>query len=117
MSERRNKTVNGMGRAQRTRAHIRSTAGRPRLSVHVSNAHVSAQIIDDEKGITIASATSVGVKKAGTMTEKAEKVGEQIAKAAQSAKITQVVYDRGSKKYHGRVQALADAARKNGLEF
>ncbi len=117
MSERLKKTVNNTGRAKRTRAHVRATSDRPRLSVHVSNMHVSAQIIDDQKGTTIASATSVGMKNAGTMTEKAQKVGESIAKTASTKKVVAVAFDRGSKKYHGRVKALADAARKNGLEF
>lgn len=117
MSERLRKTVNNTSRAKRTRAHIRATSDRPRLSVNISNMHVSAQIIDDQKGVTIASATSVGMKNAGTMTEKAEKVGESIAKTAKAKKVTAVALDRGAKKYHGRVKALSDAARKNGLEF
>lgn len=117
MSERIKKSVSSTRRAQRTRAHIAATADRPRLSVTVSNKHVSAQIIDDSIGKTLASATSAGSKSAGTMTQKAEKVGEQIAKAAQKANVTKVVFDRGDRKYHGRIKALADAARAQGLEF
>lgn len=117
MSERVRKSRNTAGRAGRARAHILATADRPRLTVFISNTHVSAQVIDDTKGQTLASATSVGVKKSGTMTQKAEIVGEAIAAAAKKAKVTKVVFDRGNKKYHGRIKALAEAARKNGLEF
>lgn len=117
MGERIKKSANSLRRSERTRTHIRSTADRPRLSVFVSNTHVSAQIIDDVNGKTLASATSVGQKIQGTMTEKAEKVGSSIAEAAKKAKVKKVVFDRGNKKYHGRIKALAEAARKGGLEF
>lgn len=104
-------------RANRTRAKIHGTADRPRLSAHISNQHVIAQIIDDEKGVTLAYATTVGSKITGSMTEKAAKIGTEIGKAAKKAKIEKVVFDRGSKLYAGRMSALADAARKEGLEF
>lgn len=104
-------------RANRTRAKIHGTAERPRLSVHISNQHVIAQIIDDDKGATLAYATTVGSKITGNMTEKAAKIGEQIAKEAKKAKVKKVVFDRGSKLYADRLSALADAARKEGLEF
>lgn len=105
-------------RAHRVRTTTRGTTDRPRLSVDITNMHVSAQVIDDENSKTICSATTVGQKAAtGTMTEKAIWIGEQIAKAAKAKKITKVVFDRGSKRYHGRVKALADAARAAGLEF
>ena len=104
-------------RANRTRAKIHGTAERPRLSVHISNQPVIAQIIDDDKGATLAYATTVGSKITGNMTEKAAKSGEQIAKEAKKAKVKKVVFDRGSKLYAGRLSALADAARKEGLEF
>ena len=104
-------------RANRTRAKIHGTADRPRLSVHISNQHITAQIIDDDKKATLAYATTVGSKISGTMTEKAAKSGEQIGKAAKKAKIEKVVFDRGAKLYAGRMSALADAARKEGLEF
>lgn len=104
-------------RAKRTRAKIHGTAERPRLTVHFSNQHIVAQIVDDDKGMTLAYASTVGAKTTGTKTEKAAKVGIEIAKKAKSAKISKVVFDRGSKLYAGRMSALADAARKEGLEF
>ncbi len=104
-------------RAKRTRAKIHGTAERPRLSVHFSNLHITAQIVDDDKKTTLAYATTVGAKMTGTKTEKAAKIGAEIAKKAKKAKIEKVVFDRGSKLYAGRMSALADAARKEGLEF
>jgi len=104
-------------RKNRVRAKVHGTAERPRLSVTVSNRHVVAQIINDETSSTLAYATTVGTSASGTMTEKAEFVGEAIAKKAKTAKVTKVVFDRNGRIYHGRVKALADAARKSGLEF
>ena len=104
-------------RANRTRAKIHGTAERPRLSVNISNLHVTAQIIDDDKGVTLAYATTVGSKQKGSKTELATFVGSEIAKKAKKAKIEKVVFDRGSHLYAGRLAALADAARKEGLEF
>lgn len=104
-------------RAKRTRAKIHGTALRPRLTVFFSNQHIVAQIIDDDKGKTLAYATTVGSKITGTKTEKAAKIGEEIAKKAKTAKVKKVVFDRGSKLYAGRMSALAEAARKEGLEF
>ncbi|MBR3236561.1 50S ribosomal protein L18 [Candidatus Saccharibacteria bacterium] len=104
-------------RAKRTRAKIFGTSERPRLSVHISNRHIVAQVIDDNKKTTLCSATTVGEKLDGTMTEKAAKIGTEIAKKAKAKKIKTVVFDRGSKLYAGRMSALADAARKEGLEF
>jgi large subunit ribosomal protein L18 len=117
MSDKVKKIQNRASRLIRTRAGLHGTESRPRMSVHISNQHVSAQIINDETHSTIASATTVGSKLSGTMTEKASAIGELIAKAAVKAKVNSVVFDRGSKKYHGRIKALAEAARKNGLEF
>lgn len=117
MSELRRKVENAARRATRTRSVMNGTAKRPRLSVNISNMHITAQIIDDEKGKTLVAATTVNSKITGTMTEKAVKIGSQIADAAKNKKITKVVFDRGNKQYHGRVKALADAARENGLEF
>ena len=103
--------------AKRTRAKIHGTAERPRLTVHISNLNVTAQIIDDDKQATLAYVTTVGKKLKGTKTEKAAQIGTEIAKAAKKVKINKVVFDRGSKLYAGRMSALADAARKEGLEF
>jgi len=104
-------------RANRTRAKIHGTAERPRLSVNISNKHIIAQIIDDDKGATLAYATTVGSKDKGSKTELAAKIGAEIAKKAKKAKIEKVVFDRGARLYAGRLSALADAARKEGLEF
>ena len=111
------KLVNRSLRAARVRAKVSGTAVRPRLTVTISNMHISAQLIDDEKQHTIASATTVGAKLTGTMTEKAAVIGAEIAKKAKKAKITTIVFDRNGRKYAGRLAALADAARKEGLEF
>jgi len=112
------KLKNRVLRKKRIRAVVTGTAERPRLSVHISNIHVSAQLIDDEASRTIAQATTVNSKTAkGTMTEKAATIGAEIAAKAKTAKITRVVFDRNGKLYHGRVKALADAARNAGLEF
>ena len=100
-----------------TRAKIHGTEVRPRLSVNISNLHVSAQIINDDTMTTLVSATTVGTKLTGSKTEKAAKIGEEIAKKAKKANITKVVFDRGAFAYAGRMSALADAARKEGLEF
>lgn len=91
----------------RTRAKIRATASRPRLSVYKSNKYIYAQIIDDVKGVTMASAK-------GT---KPIEVGVEIAKKSIAKKIKLVVFDRGAYKYHGKVKALAESAREGGLEF
>lgn len=112
------KLKNRAQRKGRIRSVVSGTAKRPRLSVFVSNMHITAQLIDDESGKTIAYSSTVGNKAAkGTMTEKAVIIGTDIADKAKSAKIKAVVFDRGGKIYHGRVAALADAARKAGLEF
>ena len=109
--------MNKVFRAKRTRAKIHGTSERPRLTVHFSNLNITAQIIDDDKQTTLAYATTVGAKMTGSMTEKAAKVGADIAKKAKAKKVTKVVFDRGSKLYAGRMSALAEAARKEGLEF
>ena len=104
-------------RANRTRAKIHGTAERPRLTVHISNMHITAQVIDDDKKTTLAYASTVGQKLKGTMTEKAAAIGKEIAEKAKKAKVKKVVFDRGANAYAGRLSALADAARKEGLEF
>ena len=107
-------------RHARVRAKVSGTKDVPRLNVFRSNSNIFAQIIDDEAGVTLASASSIDKELKltnGGNVEAATKVGELIAKRAKKAKITKVVFDRGGYQYHGRVEALAEAARENGLEF
>ena len=111
------KILNRSLRAARVRAKVSGTAERPRLTVTISNMHISAQLIDDVKQHTIAADTTVGSKNTGTMTEQAALIGAEIAKKAKKAKITSIVFDRNGRKYAGRLASLADAARKEGLEF
>ncbi len=111
------KLMNKGLRKARVRATVSGTAARPRLTVTISNLHVSAQLIDDVNQVTLAAATTVGKKLTGTMTEKAAVVGTDIAKKAKKAKINAVVFDRNGRAYAGRLKALADAARNEGLEF
>jgi large subunit ribosomal protein L18 len=111
------KRHNASRRSHRTRATSAGTPDKPRLSVNVSGRHVFAQLIDDQNSISLAGFSSEGKKNGGTMSEKAEYVGGEIAKLAKSKKIKKVTFDRGDKLYHGRIKTLADAARKNGLEF
>lgn len=102
-------------RRNRVRGKLREQTGRPRLSIFRSSAHVWVQIIDDQTKTTLASANDLGLK--GTKIEKATKVGELIAKNGKAAKCTKVVFDRSGYRFHGRVKALATAARAGGLEF
>lgn len=111
------KLLNRSLRAARVRAKISGTAERPRLTVTISNKHVSAQLIDDVKQHTVAAATTVGSKQTGTMTEQAAWVGTEIAKKAKKAKITAIVFDRNGRKYAQRLAALADAVRAEGVTF
>ena len=107
-------------RHTRVRKTVSGTTDVPRLNVFRSNSNIFAQIIDDTKGVTLVSASSIDKDlklENGGNTEAAVKVGELIAKRAKKAKITKVVFDRGGYLYHGRVKALAEAARANGLEF
>ena len=105
-------------RHSRVRSKISGTPETPRLCVFRSNKNISCQIIDDENGVTLASASSLSLKlKNGGNIEAATAVGNAIAEASKKAKITKVVFDRGGYLYHGRVEALANAARENGLEF
>lgn len=104
-------------RKGRVRSVVHGTADRPRLTVTISNLHVSAQLIDDVASHTLASATTVGQKVTGNRSDKAAQVGKEIAAKAKKAKITRVVFDRNGRQYAGRLKALADAARKEGLEF
>ncbi len=107
-------------RHNRIRSKISGTSSVPRLNIFRSNANIFAQIIDDEKGVTLVSASSIDKElklENGGNVEAATKVGELLAKRAKKAKIEKVVFDRGGYLYHGRVEALANAARENGLEF
>ena len=110
-------------RAQRVRTKLRKVAaGRPRLSVARSHKNISAQIIDDEKGITLASASTLekdvlGSAKTGGDTAAAALVGKTLAERAKKAGVEDVIFDRGGYMFHGRVKALADAAREGGLKF
>ena len=111
------KILNKALRKKRVRAKVIGTTERPRLTVTISNLHVQAQIIDDSKQNTLVSSTTIGTKQEGSLSDKAAFVGADIAKKAKKAKITQVVFDRNGRKYAKRLGALAEAARKEGLEF
>ncbi len=109
-------------RKRRTRDSIRRATERPRLSVFRSNKHIYAQVIDDRKGVTLAAACSLDKDlrsrlRSGAGAEAAGRVGKLIAERALAAGIKEVVFDRGGHRYHGRVKALAAAARENGLAF
>ena len=101
----------------RIRRTIKGTTERPRLSVFRSNKQIYAQIIDDVKGVTIASTSSVAIDTKGKKAELAKEVGKAIATKATEAGIKAVVFDRGGYLYHGRVKALAEGAREGGLQF
>lgn len=108
-----------LSRQRRVRAQI-AASGKPRLSVYRSNVYIYAQVIDDVQGKTLVAAGERELKTSGkqmTKTDKAHLVGELLAKKALDKKITTVVFDRSGYKYHGRVKALADGARKGGLKF
>ena len=103
-------------RRRRVRTALKArSSGRPRLSIHRTGRHIYAQIIDDGAGRTVAAANTLGSK--GTDVGAAAKVGTDLAAAAKKAGVTAVVFDRGGFLFHGRVKALADAAREGGLEF
>ena len=106
-------------RHRRVRKRVRGTAERPRLAVFRSNKHITAQVIDDRAGHTLASAstTEAALRGNGGNVDAATKVGEIVAERAAAAGVSTVVFDRGGNLYHGRIAALADAARKGGLEF
>jgi len=108
-------------RRRRNRTALRARAGgRPRLSVHRSGKHIYAQVIDDAEGKTLASASTLEKDVRGTTgatISAAQEVGKRVAEAAKKAGVTQVVFDRGGFLFHGRVKALAEAARESGLEF
>jgi large subunit ribosomal protein L18 len=107
---------------RRIRSRIRGTADRPRLSVFKSLNHLYAQVIDDRRGVTLVAASSLdegftAELKSGANVAAAKKVGELVARRAKDKGVTRVVFDRGGYPYHGKVKALAESARENGLEF
>ena len=108
-------------RRRRVRTALRAKGGmRPRLSIHRSGRHIYAQVIDDEAGRTVAAASTLEKDmkgKTGATADAAASVGKAVAERAKQAGVTQVVFDRGGFLFHGRVKALADAAREGGLEF
>ena len=117
MIKREDRKNNRLRRHKRVRVHVAGTKERPRLAVFRSLNHLYAQVIDDAASHTVASASTVALKsKANGMTQAAE-VGKEIATRAKAAGVNRVVFDRGGFLYHGRVKALADAAREAGLEF
>lgn len=104
-------------RHARIRKTLSGTAETPRLNVFRSNRHFNVQLIDDVKGVTLASVSSKNLGLKNNNLESAQVVGKEVAKVAKAAGITKVVFDRGGYIYHGRIKALADAARAEGLEF
>ena len=104
---------------KRIRRKVSGTTERPRLAIHYSNQHIYAQVIDDTVGRTLVAASTLdkSMEKASSNVESAQKVGKLIAERAKGSNISNVVFDRGSHLYHGKVKALADAAREGGLQF
>jgi len=120
MIKKESRNVARLARHDRVRSKVSGTSECPRLNVFRSNSNIFAQIIDDTKGVTLVSASSIDKElklENGSNIEAATKVGELLAKRAKKAKITKVTFDRGGYLYHGRIEALAEAARANGLEF
>ena len=117
MSKRYDKRFRLARRAKRVRKKISGTPEQPRLAVSRSLGHIYAQIIDDTTGRTLAAASSVQLKISGGNADAAKKTGQAIAEKAKAASITRIRFDRRGRLYHGRIKALADAARKAGLEF
>ena len=116
------KQIRRKRRSNSVRAKLQRTASLPRLCVSRSLKHITAQIIDDEKGKTLAHVTTTAKSMVGeltgkTKTQRAALIGKEIARKAKEAGVTAVVFDRGFARYHGRVKALADAAREGGLNF
>lgn len=117
MIKKESKNVSRIKRHARIRKNLSGTSETPRLNVFRSNTNIYAQIIDDTKGVTLVSASSLDMKLKKNDIEAATKVGAEIAARAKKAGITEVVFDRGGYAYHGRVKALADGAREAGLKF
>jgi large subunit ribosomal protein L18 len=104
-------------RHRRIRVTLSGTTQRPRLNVFRSLQHIYAQVIDDSTGTTLAAASTLGAEVSGTKSDRARAVGKAVAERAKEKGISSVVFDRGGYKYHGRIKALADAAREAGLDF
>ena len=117
MIKKESKNVARVRRHKRVRKTVSGTPEMPRLNVFRSNKEIYVQVIDDTNGVTLASSSSKVLKVNGSNIEGAKLVGKDIAEKCKKAKIERVVFDRGGYLYHGRVAALADAARENGLEF
>ena len=117
MIRRQDRKVNRLKRHKRVRVHVSGTHERPRLAVYRSLNHLYAQLIDDSANRTVAAASTLQLKAKGDGVAQAAEVGKAIAAGAKAAGVTSVVFDRGGFLYHGRVKALADAAREAGLEF
>jgi large subunit ribosomal protein L18 len=117
MIKRTDRKVNRLKRHRRVRVHVAGTAQRPRLAVFRSLNHLYAQLIDDANSHTLGSASTVTMKVKGNGVAQAQEVGKAIAAKAKAAGVNAVVFDRGGFLYHGRIKALADAAREAGLEF
>jgi len=118
--ETKNKILKRLTRKKRIRKNVHGSSLRPRLSIFRSNKHIYAQIIDDSKGKTLVAVSEKDLGKLKTKlvkTQIASLIGEMLAKKALKKKIKKVVFDRSGYKYHGRVKALAEGARKGGLEF
>lgn len=111
------KTLKRLRRKNRIRAKISGSATRPRLAVFRSNTHISLQLIDDDKRVTLCSASDLKIEKSGTKTQMAVKVAEDMATKVKDLKIEEIVFDRGGFAYHGRVKAVADTLRANWLKF
>lgn len=109
--------VNRLKKKIRIRKSVRGTEERPRLCVFRSNKHIYAQIVDDVKGTTLVSTSSLKLEEKAAGVEMAKKIGQSVAKAALDKKITNVVFDRNGYIYHGQIKALADGAREGGLNF
>lgn len=117
MAKQSHKAILLTRRRKRVRKKISGTGERPRLTVHRSLKHIYAQLIDDASGTTLAAASSVSLKIPGGNVEAAKKVGKSLAESAKKGKIGTVAFDRNGRLYHGRVKALADAAREAGLKL
>ena len=117
MIKRQDRKVNRSKRHRRVRVHVAGTSQRPRLAVFRSLNHIYVQLIDDTESRTVAAASTVELKAKGNGLAQAQEVGKAIAVKAKAAGVKSVVFDRGGFLYHGRIKALADAAREAGLEF